>query len=164
MNGTIGVNSEPGLGSTFWFELPLPAGEAQRGAAPGRMPRLDGRRVLVVEDNTVNLMLLRRVLERAGCEVRAAGNGNEALQQIESGPPLDLILMDVQMPLMSGLEATREIRRRESGRRTPVVALTASATQEDRQRCLDSGMDDFLAKPIEMPAMARSLERWLVRD
>ncbi len=125
----------------------------------GFMPR-----VLVVEDTAVNQLVARRMLERAGCRVDLAANGLEALSAYAS-LPYDLVLMDVHMPEMDGLEAAAEIRRREqdSGRHTPIVALTASATQGDRETSLSAGMDDYLTKPVRPADLEAILERWLSR-
>jgi CheY-like chemotaxis protein len=112
---------------------------------------LDGEssRVLLVEDNQVNIRLALNVLGKMGCEVVHAANGREAVAAAESDT-FDLILMDLQMPEMGGLEATRIIREREcrQGRHTPIVAMTAHAMPEDRARCLEAGMDDYISKPV----------------
>jgi signal transduction histidine kinase/CheY-like chemotaxis protein len=121
-----------------------------------------GARVLLVEDNPVNLEVAVGILETFGCEVESATNGLEALEQYESGE-YGLIFMDCQMPEMDGFEATAEIRKREaqSGTRIPIVALTASAIEGDRERCLAAGMDDYLAKPFTAEQMKTALVTWL---
>ena len=122
--------------------------------APAAAP---GRRVLLVEDNPINALLARTLLTREGCGVDQAGGGEEALAALAVGE-YDLILMDMRMPGMSGLEATRKVRG--MGVRTPVVALTANAFEEDRHACLAAGMDDFLVKPLTPDALRAALGRW----
>jgi signal transduction histidine kinase/CheY-like chemotaxis protein len=133
---------------------PDAAGERGDALAPGL-------RVLVADDNEVNRLIATRLLEGLGCVVAAAGDGVEALRMAAETRP-DVILMDVSMPRMNGLEAAAEIRRREAGtgRRTPIVALTAHALAEHRERCLDAGMDDHLPKPFTPEALAATLARW----
>jgi PAS domain S-box-containing protein len=117
-------------------------------------------RVLVAEDNEVNRRLVLRLLEKLGCEITFAVNGREAIETW-SCRDLDLILMDCQMPEVNGLEATAEIRRREpAGAHVPIVALTASALESDREECLAAGMDDFLSKPIQLDRLRSAVERW----
>jgi PAS domain S-box-containing protein len=121
-------------------------------------------RVLVAEDNQVNQKLARRVLEKLGCHVDMAANGVEAVANWKAGA-YDLILMDCQMPELDGYEATIEIRRAEQAahsRRTPILAMTASALDSDRQKCLESGMDDFLSKPVQLSHLRQALERYSV--
>ena len=132
---------------------------------PASGARVTGRKALVLlaEDNPVNQELGREYLERQGCSVRIAGNGAEAVSLYREGA-FDLVLMDVQMPEIDGIEATRRIRRLEasSGRkRVPIVAATAHAFQEDRESCLSAGMDDFLSKPFTRNELAPLLDRWL---
>lgn len=120
-------------------------------------------RVLLVEDNPVNQKVAVAFLRRLGLEVDCAANGMEGVTAWSEGD-YDLVLMDVQMPLMDGYEATREIRRREGeGRRTPIVALTANAMEGDEQRCQQAGMDDYLTKPLKLDRLQKSLARWLPR-
>jgi len=117
-------------------------------------------RVLLVEDNLVNQKVARKFLERFGCEIQIAANGAVAVQEFQRSS-FDLVLMDVQMPVMDGYQATRELRRLEAGggRRTPIVALTANALPEELQRCLQSGMDDHLTKPIDAARLRQIIER-----
>ena len=134
----------------------LPASSRPVYSAP-----LEGQ-VLLVEDNPVNQAVAQRLLERAGLRVRVADNGREAVAAVRSHG-FDLVLMDVQMPEMDGFEATRLIRAEgaASGRRLPIIALTANAMKQDREQCLAAGMDDFLSKPFSAHQMRAVLERWL---
>jgi two-component system sensor histidine kinase/response regulator len=133
---------------------PVPRREAEPPpeGAPGRL------RVLVAEDNSVNQRLARRLLERLGHTVVVAGDGREALAALERGA-FDVVLMDVQMPEMDGLEAARRIRQRErqTGGHLPIIALTAHALTGDRERCLDAGMDDYVTKPIQFERLQEAL-------
>jgi two-component system sensor histidine kinase/response regulator len=118
-------------------------------------------RVLVVDDNPVNRKVAVRILEKLGVQCEAARNGREALAMMETSP-FSAVLMDFHMPEMDGLDTTKELRRREGkGRRTPVIAMTASVMEEDRQKCMAAGMDDFMAKPIQMEEISRMLNKWL---
>jgi CheY-like chemotaxis protein len=119
------------------------------------------RSVLVVEDNAVNRKVVVTMLKKLGCRADVAGNGREALAALDQGS-YRLVLMDCQMPEMDGFEATRRIRARQGGSaRIPIVALTANAMEGDRNRCLEAGMDDYLAKPIQMEALKAALEAWI---
>jgi len=169
MGGLIGAESEPGRGSTFWFELPLQRASSSAGqTGRERGATLDERHVdplaalvLVVEDSPVNRLVTVRVLERCGFRVHVVNDGREALDAL-SMQTYDAVLMDCQMPELDGYEATRELRRREgSGRRTPVIAMTAHAMTGDRERCLDAGMDDYIAKPVRSQALVAVLRRWI---
>ena len=119
----------------------------------------NGGRLLLVEDNEVNQMVAAEMLQLEGFVVDVVGNGAEALEQVKRND-YDAVLMDVQMPVMDGLQATRAIRRLPNGLRLPIIALTANAMLEDRQMCLDAGMNDYISKPIEPAALKRVLERW----
>lgn len=161
MGGTIEAASTPGSGSVFTCCVPLgdaAAAEPATGAPPERPRR--GLEVLVVEDNRVNQRVSAALLARFGCVVELACDGREALDKLERHR-YDLVFMDCAMPVMSGYEATREIRRREAGGpRVPIVALTAHALRGDRERCLAAGMDDYLAKPVDAAALERMLARY----
>jgi two-component system, sensor histidine kinase len=157
MGGEISLHSSPGQGSCFWFELP----DMAASCADPLNPVIDDVSVLdldvlVVEDSPVNQLVVSLMLQKLVCRVRLAANGLEALAQVSERRP-DLILMDMRMPYMDGLEATRRLR--EMGCEVPIVALTANAMLEDRARCLAQGMDDFLAKPISLVRLHSCLQR-----
>ncbi|MGZ5494384.1 MAG: response regulator, partial [Thermoanaerobaculia bacterium] len=138
-------------------KVPAAVPQPERPAAPPR----SSRRVLVVDDNVVNQKVALRQLQKLGFAAEAVGNGIEALDAL-SRIAYDLVLMDCQMPEMDGYEAATELRRREeNSKRTPLIALTASASEADRSRCLAAGMDDFLAKPVRESDLAAMLHRWI---
>jgi CheY-like chemotaxis protein len=117
-------------------------------------------RVLLAEDNAINSRVAMRMLEKLGYRVDLASNGKEAVDMLEM-LPYDLILMDCQMPTMDGFEATRKIRRCQGERgRVPIIAVTANSMEGDKDRCLQAGMDDYIAKPIQVERLREILERW----
>jgi signal transduction histidine kinase/DNA-binding response OmpR family regulator len=142
--------------------LAAPDGEAPDWASPPPQaaPQAPTARVLLAEDNAVNQKLACKLLEKLGCRVDVAANGREALAMCRTAP-YDIVFMDCQMPEMDGYEATRVLRREESGRHTPVIALTANSMPGDREECLRAGMDAHLSKPIRPEELAAALARWL---
>lgn len=169
LNGQIHVESTPGQGSCFSFELPFqPAGCADSAAAL-QQPVWDfssgNYHILLAEDNKTNQLLMRKILAKHGIQVQVAENGAIVLQRLASDR-FDLILMDIQMPEMDGFEATTRIREKEAGlgRHIPIIALTANALKEDRDRCLAAGMDDFLTKPIKSATLYECLSRYLSQE
>ncbi len=138
-----------------------PAPSAASRATPSEPAVRSHARILVAEDNPVNQQLARAMLLRLGYQADVVGNGQEAVDVVMT-VPYDLVLMDCQMPVMDGFEATRTIREREGDvRHTPIVAVTANAMEGDRQRCLDAGMDDYLPKPFRAGDLRRILDRWI---
>jgi PAS domain S-box-containing protein len=163
MGGAFDVTSEPGVGSTFAFELTLARGSGaperpEEGAAAGA--DFSGSHVLVVEDNGLSRELLCEMVADLGCTVDLAADGVEAVEKSRE-IVYDLILMDVQMPRLDGFGATRAIRALPEHQHTPIVAITANAFAEDRQLCLDAGMNGHLRKPVTRAALAAELGNWL---
>ncbi len=165
MGGDLRCASMPGQGSVFEFTLPLQVcaePENSQPPAPTELPQLAGR-VLLVDDSVVNLLVASSMLERCGLVVDQAENGLQALERLKSAD-YDLVLMDCQMPELDGFETTQSWRaheRRQGLARLPIVALTASAVNSDRDRCLECGMDDYLVKPFELDDLAAMVQRHL---
>jgi two-component system, sensor histidine kinase len=161
--GEIHVESELGCGSTFVVTLPClvvagqipvpPARAAHSGSGPGRL--------LVVEDNQVNQKVVTAVLRKRGFVIELANDGKEALEKLESSGDFDLILMDVQMPGLDGLEATRLIRKEERWKHLPIVAMTAHAMSGDKERCLAAGMNGYISKPVHPSHLLTTVDEFL---
>ena len=168
MGGEVGVTSTPGQGSTFWFTVHLQLGKRPvfvrplSDDAPAVVPTRDAKdcKLLVVEDNDVNRLVAATILHGAGFQVDAAIDGDDAVLHCRR-THYDLIVMDVQMPRMDGLDATRLIREDPTYADTPIIALTAHAFSEDRKMCLDAGMNDHLAKPFPADQLLKTVQRWL---
>ncbi|MCK6546609.1 CHASE domain-containing protein [Myxococcota bacterium] len=167
MDGSVGVTSHSGVGARFWFRV-----RVQVAAPDKRTPVVTppvgvpspASRVLLVEDNPTNQKVVELMLKKRGCEVRTAENGQEAVDAIFEGWAPDAVLMDCQMPVMDGLEATRRIREweRGSGRSPlPIIAVTAHVFDEQRAKCFAAGMNDFVRKPVSFEELDRTLARWL---
>jgi len=174
MGGEIGMESTEGAGSTFWFtvvldrHVPIPTeksmsadGGSETAAQAARVD-LGPLRVLVAEDNPVNQKVIAAMLEKLGHRVDVVGRGLEAVHSLET-LPYDIVLMDVEMPDMDGLQTTRRIREPQSAvrdRKIPIVAMTAHAMTGDRERCIEAGMDDYLSKPVTRNRLVLTLARW----
>ena len=167
MGGRVGVESRLGKGSRFWFELSLKkAFDAPAPIEPALSDGADGlsAHVLLAEDDLVNQMVVEEMLKRLGCVVDVVNDGDAACAAA-TRRRYDLVFMDCHMPVMDGYEATRLIREDEQmrGTRTPIVALTADALAGDRERCIESGMDDYMTKPVSGAVLAAAVERWTGR-
>ena len=174
MEGTIGVKSQEGAGSTFWFTAVFEKQVGSISAAPHREPRelqapteegmalTANMHILLVEDEQTNQLILKSILEKFGYRVDLAGNGKECLLMLQDND-YALVLMDCMMPVMNGYETTSVIRDQMSDVKShsiPVIALTANAMREDRDKCLAAGMDDYLSKPVDVGALLAMLEKW----
>lgn len=169
--GSVDVQSTPGVGSTFSFELPMgenakdshPAlfGENQQGQVSSGSPKdRTTKKILLAEDNAINMMVTRDYLESYGHQVVEALDGREVIQKAETYHP-DLILMDVQMPGMDGILATQHLRANPRFATIPIIALTAFARSDDHERCLEAGMNAYLSKPVRLKELLRMVDRLL---
>jgi len=168
MGGEIGVESTPGKGSRFHFRIRFALGcadeiaviQTEKQLTPDVMQSLHGVRLLLVEDNEINQQVAEGLLARAGISLQTVHNGKQAIEAVRADA-FDGVLMDMQMPVMDGFEATRLIRADENFRDLPIIAMTANAMPGDRERCLQSGMNDHIAKPIDPDKLYSTLVRWI---
>jgi|GEM_PF-2490546 len=179
MGGELAVSSREGSGSEFYFEIAMPLAEkpemdsSQSGpivvdvqkesleaAEPGK-----GQRVLIIDDNPVNLKVAKAMLQRLGCQIETADDGRLGVEAWQEKGPFDLIFMDCLMPNLDGYQATKIIRDQENALpgnvRVPIIALTANAMQGEKERCKSAGMDDYLSKPVQISQMRKTLNRWV---
>jgi len=159
MGGTIGVESTPGVGSRFWFEIPATRAEAPAYVSPDHAAEQAARplRILVVEDNAINRDVARKFLQKLRQDIETANDGAEGVARALA-KPFDLILMDMQMPVMDGIAAAKALRA--AGNVTPIVALTANASDRDRALCAEAGMNGFEAKPVSMRRLSALLKNY----
>jgi len=159
------VKSEPNEGTTFHVEIGLDPGPEDTlrvadSTGTGDLLIREGTRVLVAEDNPTSRMVTEALLKKLSCEVDIAIDGREALQKVKDND-YDIVFMDCYMPLMDGFQATQRMRKVPANEELPIVALTASVTEEDRVRCLEVGMNDTIRKPVRISMIAKALERWV---
>jgi PAS domain S-box-containing protein len=180
MHGQLLVQSQPGVGSRFSFTIdfalpgtitPIVDSSSPEPVSPSglltlaeQLEAIQGARVLVVEDNIVNQMVARGMLEKAGMVVEIAGNGQQALEIIAQAEPFNAIFMDIQMPEMDGYEATRQIRQIRPNENIPIIAMTAHVMAEEREQCQAAGMNDHVGKPIDPLQLHQMLVKWIIRD
>ncbi len=170
MGGEIGAEGVPGAGSTFYFVVPLgravgrPSRTLDRGALPRESvavsERMKGLRILVTEDNKINQLVVKDYLEKAGVVITLAENGREAVDLARQNP-FDAILMDMQMPVMDGIQATETLRKDSKFAKLPIIALTANTMKADVEKCLAAGMNDHIGKPIKKYELLQKILRWV---
>ncbi|NTV90832.1 MAG: response regulator, partial [Clostridiales bacterium] len=171
MDGEIGVESDLGVGSKFFFKIPFELDNTKGSKADGLDDEAGAQeikkpeyKILLAEDDVINQFVITKFLDRLGCAVTTAENGVKAVGEFKK-QDFDMILLDVQMPVMDGLEACSKIRKHEksSGRRTPVIAISAFAMENDKVKCLEAGMDDFIAKPLSLGQLNDMIQKWIIK-
>ena len=177
MSGDIGVKSQEGQGAEFWFTVEVQQSQLSQSDLDHDLIEKDTNiehvegfenvNILLVEDNQVNQMMAKEMLKELGCQVTVAANGKIAIQKVEQEEPFDVIFMDCQMPIMDGFEAASKISEKKRNKlipAIPIIALTANAIKGDREKCISSGMDDYLSKPVRKMDLKSALVRWLPEE
>jgi CheY-like chemotaxis protein/HPt (histidine-containing phosphotransfer) domain-containing protein len=169
MDGDVGVESTVGVGSTFWFTINLKIGDRafaiehkddKTFEISGKLSELRPT-ILLVDDNSTNRKVASQILVKSGCQVDSVSSGKEAILQLQSDVTYDLVLMDIQMPEMDGMETTKQLKDLNIIDLPPIIAMTAYAMKEDRDRFLAVGMDDYLAKPIRAQSLIEMVTQWV---
>lgn len=168
MNGEIGVFSTPGMGSTFWFTFQTTQGDKEIDHSLVERQSDDifdtsHPLILLVDDNIINQQVASEILKKIGCITDLAVSGKEAIAKT-SNQTYDIILMDIQMPELDGIQTSIEIRKSTLNNKTPIIAMTAYAMQEDREKFLDAGMDDYIAKPVRLNTLITKIKRWYTQE
>jgi CheY-like chemotaxis protein len=163
MNGSITAKSNIGDGSTFTITVQLPIshdGQIEENSEYKENKFLEKKHILVVEDNEINQLIIEDILQNFGAKVSITNDGEEALRTLEK-ETFDMILMDIQMPVMDGFQATKKIRSQSQFNDIPIIAMTANAMEGDRNKCLNVGMNDHIAKPLDVNQIADTMSRHL---
>lgn len=173
MNGKIGVYSTIGLGSTFWFTFEAEETSAEERKADKQSVNDDIKvqgyfgklhpRVLIIDDNSVNRQVASEILKKAGCTVTLLSSGKEAIDEVQENT-FDIIFMDIQMPEMDGVEATRRIKALSTANLAPIIAMTAYSMKEDKEKFINQGMDDYISKPIKANLLINKVKEWVMQD
>ena len=169
MHGKIGVETEAGVGSTFWFTFEAEEDKQVPLTAPSEATAWDENikleaKILLVDDNNVNLFIAEKILEKAGCKVITAVNGEDAVTKADVHRDFDLILMDIQMPVMDGISATKAIKIILKEKTPPIIAMTAYAMKEDQEKFINSGLSDYISKPISADLLLKKIQSWLLKN